>query len=312
MKNVAKANVLFTSTVLVYIILVYTIRLLPSGIFSFNALLVLPEFILLIPSVCYLLFLRRDALDNNGYQKVSFFTSFMSVLFTFCMIPVVTLINMISSLFVDNSVTETVNYTVQSNPMLVNLILLALVPAVVEEFIFRGLIFNGYKKRNPLKAAVLSAMLFGLIHLNINQFSYAFVLGIIFALMTYVTGSIIPSTIAHFVVNGTTVVLSHLTANIDTESVNVNTEAAMQISEETALIITFSVFTFLAVMGIAFGSVIFYFICKKNRGIESFKRIFKKPLRNSYDETQGKFFDGYLLLGVGICVIYMIAAELLV
>ena len=30
------------------------------------------------------------------------------------------------------------------------------------------------------------------------------------------------------------------------------------------------------------------------------------------DETQGKFFDGYLLLGVGICVIYMIAAELLV
>ncbi len=312
MKNVAKANVLFTSTVLVYIILVYTIRLLPSGIFSFNALLVLPEFILLIPSVCYLLFLRRDALDNNGYQKVSFFTSFMSVLFTFCMIPVVTLINMISSLFVDNSVTETVNYTVQSNPMLVNLILLALIPAVVEEFIFRGLIFNGYKKRNPLKAAVLSAMLFGLIHLNINQFSYAFVLGIIFALMTYVTGSIIPSTIAHFVVNGTTVVLSHLTANIDTESVNVNTEAAMQISEETALIITFSVFTFLAVMGIAFGSVIFYFICKKNRGIESFKMIFKKPLRNSYDETQGKFFDGYLLLGVGICVIYMIAAELLV
>ena len=312
MKNVAKANVLFTSTVLVYIILVYTIRLLPSGIFSFNVLLVLPEFILLIPSVCYLVFLRKDALENNGYQKVSFFTSFMSVLFTFCMIPLVTLINMISSLFVDNSVTETVNYTVQSNPMIVNLILLALIPAVVEEFIFRGLIFNGYKKRNPLKAAVLSAMLFGLIHLNINQFSYAFVFGIRFALMTYVTGSIIPSTIAHFVVNGTTVVLSHLTSNVDTESVNANTEAAMQISEETALIITFSIFAFLAVIGIAFGSVIFYFICKKNRGIESFKMIFKKPLRNTYDETQGKFFDGYLLLGVGICVIYMIAAELLV
>ena len=310
MKNVTKANVLFTSTVLVYMILVYTIRLLPADIFSFNVLMVLPEFVLLIPSVLYLAFMRKDALDNNGYQKVSLFTVFMTVLFTFCMIPVVTFINMISTLFVENSVSGTVDYIVENNSMILNLILLALIPAVVEEFIFRGLIFNGYKKRNPLKAALLSAVLFGLIHLNINQFSYAFVLGIVFALLIYVTGSIIPSTIAHFVINGTTVVLSHLMANMDTGSVNANTEVAVQqLSEEMILLIAFFMYAVFAVVGISVGGVIFYFICKKNRGIESFKMIFKKPLRNSYDETQGRFFDGYLLLGIGICVIYMITYE---
>ena len=310
MKNVTKANVLFTATVLVYIILVYTIRLMPSGIFSMNVLLVLPEVILLLPSMLYLAFMRQDALDNCGWQRVSPLTALLTVLFTFCIIPLVSLINMISSLFVENSVSDTLTLTVESNSVIVNLILLALIPAIIEEFIFRGLIFNGYKKRNPLKAAILSAVLFGLIHMNINQFTYAFVMGIIFALLTYVTGSIIPSTIAHFVVNGTSVVMSHLIAamgNAGTEA-----EAALEISEEVMYIITFGIFAVMTLVGVTLACLIFYFICRKNRGFESFKMIFKKPLRNTYDETQGKFFDGYLMLGVGICLLYIIFYEFFV
>lgn len=314
MKNVTKANVLFTTTVLVYIILVYTIRLLPAGIFSFNALLVLPEIILLLPSVAYLIFLRKDALENTGYQKVSFFTSSMTVLFIFCMIPVVTLINLISSLFVENNVDDTLSYTVASNPWFVNLILIALIPAVVEEFIFRGLIFGAYKKRNPLVAAVLSALLFGLIHMNINQFTYAFVLGIIFALLTYVTGSIIPSTIAHFVINGSSVILTHLITYLQSMTPDVETTVGaevVQISDEMVTLIAIVVYIGMSVVGIALGSVIFYFICKKNRGFESFKMIFKKPVRTTFDDKQGRFFDGYFALGVGICVLYILANEII-
>ncbi len=314
MKNVTKANVLFAATVLVYIILVYTIRLLPAGLFSFNSLLVLPEIILLLPSVAYLVFLRRDALENTGYQKVSFFTTSMTVLFTFCMIPVVTLINLISSLFVENNVDDTLGYTVQSNPWIVNLILIALVPAVVEEFIFRGLIFGAYKKRNPLVAAILSALLFGLIHMNINQFTYAFVIGIIFAFLTYVTGSIIPSTIAHFVVNGTSVTLTHLIAYIQSfaqDMENMAGTADAQISETLSIIVSIVVYGGMAIAGATLAVLIFYFICKKNRGIESFKMIFKKPVRTTYDETQGRFFDGYFMLGVGICVLYIAANEII-
>ncbi len=311
MKNVTKANVLFTSTILVYIILVYTIRLLPAGMLPYNLLLVLPEIVLLLPSVMYMIFLRKDALENAGYQKVSPFTAFMTVLFTFCIIPFVTFINLISSLFVENSVNATLNHTVSSNPLILNLILLALIPAVVEEFIFRGLIFDGYKKRNPLKAAILSGLLFGLIHMNINQFTYAFVMGVFFALLTYVTGSIIPSTIAHFVVNGTSVVLTYVISKIGESDATMDANAQMQINEEMILIITILMFAVMAVVGMTLACVIFYFICKKNRGLESFKMILKKPHRKSYDATQGKFFDGYLLLGIGICVLYMVANEIL-
>ena len=309
MKNVTKANVLFTATVLVYIILVYSIRLVPAGTFSMNFLLVLPEVILLLPSFMYMAFMRQDNTDNAGFQKVSPLTAVLTVLFTFCMIPLVSHVNSISSLFVDNSVSSTLSTTVDSNSLIINLILLALIPAAVEEFIFRGLIFNGYKKRNPLKAALMSALLFGLIHMNINQFTYAFVIGIIFALLTYVTGSIIPSTIAHFVINGTSVVASHALAAMESaENTAVAAEATMSV--EKMYFIAYTVLVVLTIVGLALGGLIFYVICKKNRGIESFRMIFKKPLRTTYAEEEGKFIDGYIMLGVIICVVYMVMYEL--
>lgn len=313
MKNVTKANVLFTATVLVYIILVYTIRLVPAGTFSMNFLLILPEVILLLPSALYMAFMRQDISDNGGFQKVSPLTAFLSAIFAVCIIPLVSLVNLISSLFVDNSVSSTLTRTVQDNSLFINLILLALIPAVVEEFIFRGLIFNGYRKRNPLKAALLSAVLFGLMHMNINQFTYAFVIGIIFALLTYVTGSIIPSTIGHFVINGTSVVLSHIMAameSVEASDVAVETvESAMSV--EMMYIIVYVVLIVMTIVGLVLGSLLFYVICKKNRGIESFKMIFKKPLRITYAEEEGRFIDGYLLLGIGICVVYMVVYEFL-
>lgn len=312
MKNVTKANVLFTATVLVYLILVYTIRLIPAGTFSMNFLLIMPEIILLLPSILYMAFMRDDTVSDCGVAKISPLTTFFTVLFAFCIIPLVSFINMISSLFVENGVSETLTRTVESNSLIVNLLVIALLPAVVEEIIFRGLIFNGYKKRNPFKAALLSAFLFGLIHMNINQFSYAFVIGILFALLTYVTGSVIPSIIAHFIVNGTSVVLSHLLVKLQKTDVAVNQATEMIVDENAIRVALFLMMAVMALAGLALAVLLFYGICRKNRGFENFKMILKKPMRNSYDETQGKFFDGFLLLGIGICVLYIVYYEFMI
>ena len=50
-------------------------------------------------------------------------------------------------------------------------------------------------------AALMSGLLFGCFHLNINQALYAFVMGIVFAYMVEATGSLWSSVIAHFAVN---------------------------------------------------------------------------------------------------------------
>ena len=122
---------------------------------------------------------------------------------------------------------------------------------MVDEFIFRGLIFNGYKRRNPFMAILLSAALFGLIHMNINQFSYAFVIGVIFGFMVYATGSLLPSILSHFIINGTSVVISHLSVDSATEPV----------ATEVKIGITDYIYVYVALGTIAIiGLLIAYFV----------------------------------------------------
>lgn len=309
MKNVTKTNVLFTTTVLVYIILVYAVRLIPQEHMTLNLLLVLPEVILLIPSLLYIIVLRPKTVDGVNMSHVSPGTFLMTILMTYLLMPLISLINMVSSTFAGNTVDNTLNLIVNNNPLWLNLVIMALLPAVVEEFIFRGLIFNGYKKRNPFIAVILSSVLFGLIHMNINQFSYAFVIGVVFALLAYTTGSLIPSIVAHFTINGTSVALSHLMAGMEAAGATDGAEAAIGATDYISM---YAIMAVMAAGGVALAVLVFRYICRKNRGIEGVVRIFRKPFREIYDEEEGKFFDGYLLLGVGICLVYIIWSDIIV
>ena len=306
MKNVTKTNVLFTATVLIYIILSYSLEFVPAGVLTVNMALVIPEIILLIPALLYVLVLRPKTVDGVSMSVVSPTTTILTVVLTFLIMPLVMFINSITSLFTENSVDTVLNYIVNNNPLWLNLVIIALLPAVVEEFIFRGLIFNGYKRRNPFMAILLSAALFGLIHMNINQFSYAFAIGVIFGFMAYATGSLLPSILSHFIINGTSVVISHLSADKVTEPVATEVKlAAMD------YVYAYAALAVVAAVGLLLAYFVYKCICNKNRGFENVKRILKKSHRTEFVEAEGKFFDGYLLLGVGICLIHIILVELL-
>lgn len=62
-------------------------------------------------------------------------------------------------------------------------------------------IFGSYRKVGMFGAAVISGLIFGCFHLNINQGLYAFAIGFVFAYMVEATGSLWPSVIAHFAIN---------------------------------------------------------------------------------------------------------------
>ena len=80
---------------------------------------------------------------------------------------------------------------------------LVIVAPVTEEILFRGVILPGFLRRfGVLKAFLLSAILFGGIHLNPWQFISASGLGILFAWWYARTRSLIPSLIGHALVNG--------------------------------------------------------------------------------------------------------------
>ena len=88
-----------------------------------------------------------------------------------------------------------------------SLLTVAILPAICEEFTHRGLLLSGYKKLGFKKAVILSALMFGLIHLNVNQFFYATVIGLVLAVVTLYSRSIVPAIIIHFMNNGINVYL---------------------------------------------------------------------------------------------------------
>ena len=94
--------------------------------------------------------------------------------------------------------------------LVLNLILLAVLPAICEELIFRGIIFNGLKQYGDKKAVFLSALLFMLVHSSVEQTIYSFFVGIVLALLYLRTGSIIYPIILHFTNNAIVVVMNYI------------------------------------------------------------------------------------------------------
>lgn len=306
MKKVTKTNVIFTALILIYIIMTFSIRLIPKRFLTYNLLLVLPEIVILLAALGVAKLLKVDTLKEPKFTAVSIGTCVKSVILAFLCLPLIGAISAITSNISGNTASNAIS-KVMDNTLWLNLLLLAVLPALVEEYVFRGLIFLGYKKRNPLKAVLLSAALFGFMHLNINQFSYAFVLGIVLALLVYATGSIIPGILVHFTINGYSVVVSYILANKVSDSTDAVNEAA------TGQITVFTILFLIAVliMLTSFAVRLFLNICKHNRGINSVKNIFTKDMWNTYAD-EGKFIDGYLMTGVIICIVFIVYFDFIV
>lgn len=99
--------------------------------------------------------------------------------------------------------------------LLVNLLVVALIPAVGEELTFRGVLQQSLVKRckNVHVGIVLSAAIFSFIHFQFYGFLPRMFLGLLLGYMFYYSGSLWTSILMHFINNGTAVVVSYLEYN---------------------------------------------------------------------------------------------------
>ncbi|MBR6514442.1 MAG: CPBP family intramembrane metalloprotease [Clostridia bacterium] len=83
------------------------------------------------------------------------------------------------------------------------LIAIAIIPAVTEEFIFRGIVLGEYRdcKTTPTTAVMLSAALFAMLHFNMYQFPVYFFGGIVLGYVTVITNSVFCAMIVHLLNN---------------------------------------------------------------------------------------------------------------
>lgn len=102
--------------------------------------------------------------------------------------------------------------------LFINLFIMAIVPAICEEFLFRGLIQGQLTKlfKNVHVGIWLTAIVFSAIHLQFYGFLPRVVLGALFGYLMIHTGSIWTSVLAHFINNGLAVLTWYFVQHSDT------------------------------------------------------------------------------------------------
>ena len=107
---------------------------------------------------------------------------------------------------------ESEGVTLTVPALLADIALTAVLPAVFEEFTHRGLVFAGYRDKGEAVVFV-SALLFALMHQNVRQVGYTFVLGVVLAMVVFYSGSIFPAVFLHFFNNLISVFMSYSDMN---------------------------------------------------------------------------------------------------
>lgn len=98
--------------------------------------------------------------------------------------------------------------------LFINLVVVALMPAICEEMFFRGFVFTSFKGKKSYKSAIIfSGILFGFMHMDFLRIIPTSILGIIFAYTVYKSGSIFVAMLLHFINNSVAVLVSHYPSN---------------------------------------------------------------------------------------------------
>lgn len=167
------------------------------------------------------------------FQKFRIWSVFLIPVFLFLCMPALMLVNSISMLVFTNDTTAGIQNMFGDN-VLLGLLCIAVVPAIVEETVFRGALYNSIRGVRPIRAIIVSGLLFGAMHMNFNQFMYAAFLGIMMGFLYEATGSILSTMILHLCMNGNSVLLMYLLPKMQSFLEKINPAQAAQLDTSNA------------------------------------------------------------------------------
>ena len=106
------------------------------------------------------------------------------------------------------SVNDSFDIILEGSGFIPAMLIMALAPAICEEGLFRGYLFAASKKKfKPYTAMLIVAAIFGIYHLSLVKFFTTGILGFVFCYVVYRTGSIVTSSVMHFLNNLLSVVV---------------------------------------------------------------------------------------------------------
>lgn len=297
-----KINFLFLSVLLLHLAASILLSMLLLRSFSINlpVQMVVSELTILIPGFLFLLINNCDLTEWLPFHKLKWSSVGLTVLFTYLIMPLISFINVFSQLFDSNTVLG-ISDEIISMPAILMIFIMGIFGPLCEELVFRGIIFSGYKKTGRMMGAVvLSSLLFGLMHMNFNQFCYATFLGFVFAMLLEATGSLWSPVLAHVIVNTHNVVMLfgvqklYSAMGIDMEEIY---EQGLTLDSK---LFALGMFLILSVIFTILAAMVFIAICKNEGKGEHVLTIFTK---RPQEKTRLVTVSGWM--GIAICIFMM-------
>lgn len=119
------------------------------------------------------------------------------------------LINIGNLYVVDEAYAQTIE-ALYSASLPVQILSLGILVPISEELVFRGLLFQRLREKGSyMQAAVFSSVVFGLMHMNMVQMLYGFVMGMLLAYVYEKYGSVKAPALAHMSMNIMSVLATH-------------------------------------------------------------------------------------------------------
>ena len=222
-------------------------------------------------------------------------TLLLVIIFTYASYPIISLCNYVSLFFTQNVIDNTMEELLGQYPTIVCVIAVALVPCVVEEIIFRGVLYSTYKQCGVGKAAIFTAILFGLFHMNLNQMSYAVVMGIVLVMLNEITGSILSSMLMHFLINATSIISA---------SAYYRQYGTLQSESQSGDFSVLQQLIILSVGSLIIMALLLWAMAKLQGRIEKIKELQLKT------KKQEKIFSVPLIVVIAICIVIVTMSQL--
>jgi len=183
---------------------------------------------LTIPAVLYLIFQDMPPEGKKLRFHILPFQSVLLIVVAAIALEMVSVeLNLVTSLFFSNTTTDAMIEEVTGTSFLTSLLCVGVLPAIFEELAFRGAFFQEIRRAYGAWAGILmSGFLFGLYHMNMRQFAYAFLCGVFFGILVEVTDSIEASMLLHFIMNTLSCIVMYAASSFTAESLS--TEIAME------------------------------------------------------------------------------------
>lgn len=291
-----RINIFFPCLMLFYffgtLILSYWIN--ANGIYvPYYASIIISQLMLLLPAGVYIAKFKINVYRCIPYRKIKPLDILLSLAVGYLLVPITLILNFITTLIFRNYAASSIS-ELTSYPFLFQVLLIAVIPALTEEFIFRGLFYHSYRRNGIVGAAIFSAIVFGAAHLNINQFCYAVVMGFVFAYLVEATGSMWSSMLAHFAFNTYSITMTKIFEVFKVNAENINISIISLIG--------------MAVVGGVLTKLIIDYMAKRN-GKYNMIRYQNHFGVVSYNNEQ--FATVPYIVTIVVIIIYMVVSEML-